>query len=331
MNLADLFQVSTLTAAVNKLPAMPTKAGAMGIFEEKGIPTTTIVIDEKEGRLVLVPNASRNDEGQVIKGGKRKRIVLETAHLPLSGTLLPGELQNLAAFGQPGSQQDGVLASQATVINNKLQEMKNSIEATREWQRIGALGGKILDADGKVLYDLYDEFGVTKKSINVAFSTAAHDVRKDCLDAKRHAEKKLSGVMVSGFRAFCDAEFFDALTSHETVKAAYAHYQEAQDRLGGDMRSGFTFGGIEYVEYEISVSGQPFIAAGTAKVFPVGRGVFALYNAPANYNETVNTIGLPYYAKAQERDMGKGWKLEVQANPLGMCLFPEALVELKAI
>ncbi|KAF0205500.1 MAG: hypothetical protein FD173_943 [Gallionellaceae bacterium] len=327
MNLANLFEVSTLTAAVNKLPAMPTKAGAMGIFEEKGIATTTVVIDEKEGRLVLVPNASRNDEGQHIKGGKRKRIVLETAHLPLSGTLLPSELQNLAAFGA----QDGVLASQATVINNKLQDMKNSIEATREWQRIGAITGKILDADGKVLYDLYDEFAVAKKSINVAFSTATHDVRKDCLDAKRHAEKKLAGVMVTGFRSFCDAEFFDALTSHESVKAAYAHYQEAQDRLGGDMRSGFTYGGIEFVEYEISVSGQPFIAAGTARVFPIGRGVFQMYNSPANYNETVNTIGMPYYAKAQERDMGKGWKLEVQANPLGMCLFPEALVELKAV
>lgn len=96
------------------------------------------------------------------------------------------------------------------------------------------------------------------------------------------------------------------------------------------MRSGFRFGDIEFVEYDVTVSGQKFIPEGVAQVFPVARGAFAMYNAPANYNETVNTIGQPYYAKAEARKMGKGWDLEVQANPLALCLFPEALVELKA-
>lgn len=325
MNLADLFNVTTLTAAVNKLPAMPGKVGAMGLFDEKGIATTTVTIDEQEGRLILVPNASRNVDGQPMKGGKRRRRVFETAHLPLTAQILPGDLQNIAPFGQ-----ETVANSQAVVINNKLQELKNSIEATREWQRVGALRGKILDADGAVIYDLYDEFGVTKKSINIAFGNDATDVRKFCLDAKRWAEKKLAGVMVTGFRAFCDPTYFDALTAHPTVQKAYAAYQEAQDRLGGDMRSGFRFGDIEFVEYDVTVSGQKFIPEGVAQVFPVARGAFAMYNAPANYNETVNTIGQPYYAKAEARKMGKGWDLEVQANPLALCLFPEALVELKA-
>lgn len=47
------------------------------------------------------------------------------------------------------------------------------------------------------------------------------------------------------------------------------------------------------------------------------------------YGQTVNTVGQPYYAKAEERRMGKGWDLEAQANPLALCLYPEALVELK--
>jgi hypothetical protein len=326
MNLADLFQTSTLTASVNKLPAMPGKVGAMGLFEERGITTTTVVIDQREGRLVLVPNTSRADDAAAIKNGKRTRRVFEATHLPLKGSILPGDIQNIAAFGQDNS----VLTQQAIVINNKLLDMKNSIEATREWQRVGALSGKILDSDGSVLCDLYNEFGVVKKSMNVPFSVATTDVRKYCLDSKRWAEKKLGGVMVTGYKALCDAAFFDALTSHPNVEKAYANYQEAQDRLGGDLRSGFKFGDIEYIEYEIQVSGQSFIPAATAKVFPVGNGIFAMYNAPANYNETVNTLGLPYYAKVEERDMGKGWDMEVQANPLAMCLIPEALVELKA-
>jgi hypothetical protein len=136
--------------------------------------------------------------------------------------------------------------------------------------------------------------------------------------------------MVTGFRSFCGPDWFDAFTEHEKVKAAFAGYQEAQDRLGGDTRSGFTFGGIEFIEYDVTVSGQRFIPADVAQVFPVARGVFRMFNAPANYNETVNTLGQPFYSKAEPRKMGKGWDVEAQANPLAMCLFPEALVELKA-
>lgn len=325
MNLQDLFTVANLTAAVNKLPAIPGKVGAMGLFDEKGVTSTSVIIDEREGRLVLVPNTSRNDDPAPVKGNKRKRRTFETLHLPISRPLLPSQLQGIAAFGQ-----ESATAPMATVINDHLQDLKNSIETTREFQRVGALRGKLLDADGSVLFDLFDEFSVEQKSVTVALSSAGTNVRKACLDAKRHAESKLGGVMVTGFRSFCGPDWFDAFTDHAKVKEAFAHYQEAQDRLGGDLRSGFTFGGIEFIEYDVTVSGQRFIPADVAQVFPVARGVFRLFNAPANYNETVNTLGQPFYSKAEPRKMGKGWDLEAQANPLALCLFPEALVELKA-
>ena len=325
MNLQDLFSVANLTAAVNKLPVMPGKVGAMGLFDEKGVTSTTVIIDEREGRLVLVPNTSRNDDPAPIKGNKRKRRTFETLHLPINRPLLPSQLQGIAAFGQ-----ESTTAPMATVINDHLQDLKNSIEATREFQRVGALRGQLLDADGSLLFDLFDEFDVKQKKVTVLLSNPETNVRKVCLDAKRHAESKLGGVMVTGFRAFCGPDWFDAFTDHEKVKAAFANYQEAQDRLGGDLRTGFTFGGIEFIEYDVTVSGQRFIPADIAQVFPMARGVFRLFNAPANYNETVNTLGQPFYSKAEPRKMGKGWDLEAQANPLAMCLFPEALVELKA-
>ncbi|GFM85408.1 minor capsid protein E [Pseudomonas cichorii] len=323
MNLQDLFTVATLSAAINKLPTVPGKVGAMGLFEEKGITTTHVVIDEYEGRLVLVPNTSRNADPAPVKGGGRARRTFETLHLPVSRPILPSQLQGIASFGQ-----ETAALPQATVINDQLQEMKNSVEATREFQRVGALGGKLLDADGSVIADLYEEFGVEQKKVPVALDVGGTNVRKICLDAKRHAESKLGSVMVTGFRAMCGPDWFDAFTEHDKVKAAFANYQQAQDRLGGDMRSGFTFGGIEFIEYDVTVSGQRFIPSNVARVFPVAKGIFKMFNAPANYNETVNTMGLPFYSKAEERKLGKGWDLEAQANPLAMCLFPEALVEL---
>lgn len=325
MNLQDMFSIANLTASINKLPAIPGKVGAMGLFDEKGVTSTSVIIDEREGRLVLVPNTSRNDDPTPAKVSNRNRRTFETLHLPVSRSILPNQLQGIAAFGQ-----EDTAAPVAAVINDNLQELKNSIEATREFQRVGALRGKLLDANGDVIWDLFKEFGVSQKKITVPLSNKATNVRKFCMDAKRHAESKLGGVMVTGFRSFCGPDWFDAFTDHDNVKAAFANYQEAQDRLGGDVRSGFTFGGIEFIEYDVTVSGQRFIPADIAQVFPVARGVFRMFNAPANYNETVNTLGQPFYSKAEERKLGKGWDLEGQSNPLAMCLCPEALVELKA-
>lgn len=326
MNLNNLFELTTLTAAVAKLPAVPSKLGAMGLFEERGVSTTTVVIDQSEGRLSLIPNTSRNAEAHTSRAAGRTRRVFETLHLPACAQILPSELQNIAAFGQGET-----AVSAATIINDRLQQLKNHIEATREWQRVGAVRGQILDADGSVIYDLFREFGVQKHSIELALSADGTDVRKHLLDAKRHAERKLGGVLVQGWRAVCGSEFFDRLTGHKKVQAAFANWQEAADRLGGDMRRGFRFGDIEFMEYDAHVGGQAFIPSDVAQLFPVARGVFQMVHAPANYNETANTVGLPFYARALERRMGKGWDVEVQSNPLALCLFPEALVEIRAV
>ncbi len=324
MNLADLFQLATLTDAINKLQRAPSVLGDSGLFEEKGVNTTAVLVDIKEGRLSLVPAVGRNDDPTPVKGSPRTRRTFEVPHLPTSGQLLPTEL-NVVGLGE-----ENQLQAQATVINDKLQDLRNRLEATREWQRVGAITGKILDHDGSVLYNLYDEFGVSAKSVNVALATEATDVRGKLMEAKRYAEKKLSGFVVSGWRAYCDEEYLDALVRHANVQKAYAGYQEAADRLGGDVRKGFVYGGVEFIEYNATVGTQKFIAAGKARLVPITRGLFKLYNAPANYNETAGTIGKPFYSKAEPRKLGKGWDLEAQANPLALCLAPEALVELSA-
>lgn len=324
MNLQDLFTLATLTASINRLPTIPGKAGATGLFKEQPISTTNVVIDSLNGKLTLVANTSRNDDPQLVKPAKRKRRSFEVPHLPTTGQILPAQLQGLASFGV-----DQAAVPQAVIINDQLQKMKNNLEATREWHRIGAMRGQILDADGSVIYDLFEEFGVEQEEIVIPFSTADTDPRKFLLQAKRYAELKSQGLVVTGFKAFVGPDYFDALTGNKQVKAAYANWQAAQDRLGGDMRNGFVYGGVEHIEYNATISGKDYIPADEGIMFPVAQGIFSMFNAPANYNETVNTLGLAMYAKAEERDMGKGWDLEAQANPLAMCEFPETLVKLK--
>jgi hypothetical protein len=49
--------------------------------------------------------------------------------------------------------------------------------------------------------------------------------------------------------------------------------------------------------------------------------------APADYIETVNTKGMPRYAKQYPMPNDKGVNLEVQSNPLCYCVRPNTLVQ----
>jgi hypothetical protein len=66
-----------------------------------------------------------------------------------------------------------------------------------------------------------------------------------------------------------------------------------------------------------------------AYAVPMGvDGLFVTRFAPADYNETVNTRGLPYYAKGEPMKFGKGWEMEAQSNQLNLCTRPAAIIKL---
>lgn len=324
MNLADLFTLTTLTTAINTLPAPPTRLSRSGLFEDKPVPTTSVIIENRNGILTLVENTKRDGDPKPTGKNKRDRRTFELMHLPTTAVILPSELE-ISAFGESDKSED-----QAKVINDTLQGMKNNIETTMEYHRMGAISGIIYDADGSVIYNLYDEFGIEENEVVINFSDPDEDVRGKLLKAKRLAEKALGVALVDGWLNYCAAAFYDELTKHPKVEAAFANWQAAGDRLGGDMREGFSFAGITFIEYEVSVGETKFIEDDVGRLVPKVKGLFKQFFGPANYNETVNTLGKPMYAKAAPRRMDKGWDLEAQSNPLAMCTAPAALVKLKA-
>jgi hypothetical protein len=61
--------------------------------------------------------------------------------------------------------------------------------------------------------------------------------------------------------------------------------------------------------------------------YPEGvEGLFEIYYAPADTFETVNTLGLPLYARMiPDRDRDEWVRLEIESNPLPICTRPQVL------
>ena len=327
---SDAFNMVSLTDAINILPNNYGKLEAMNLFPQKSVRTRNIAVEEQYGVLTLLPTQAPGAPSTVGVRGKRKMRSFTIPHIPYDDVVLPEEVQGVRAFGS-----ETELQAMANVITDHLQAMRNKHAITLEHLRMGALKGTILDADGSTLYNLYNEFEITQKTVNFALGTASTDVKKKCLEVVRHIEDNLCGEIMTNVHCLVSSEFFDALTSHAKVKEAYERWQEGA-ALRDDMRGGFTFGGITFEEYRGQATDPDgvthrFIAANEGHCFPVGTmQTFVTYFAPADFNETVNTYGLPLYAKQEPRKFDRGTDLHTQSNPLPLCLRQGVLVKVVA-
>lgn len=322
----DAFSVTNLTRTLVDIPRVPTRLGDMGLFEEGGIATTTMMIERTGDSLKLVPSAERGSRGEPVTLSGRSLVPVKAVHLPQSGSVLADEVQGVRAFGS-----ETEVEAVQTLVRKKLEKMKRQLDLTLEYHRVGALRGQVLDADGtSVLLDVYDVFGMTQVTQNFVLGTTTTKVKQKIIDLKRTVQTKLGGLRMNGVRVFASRTFMDALTGHTTVEKAYELFQQ-NSYARTDTSALFEMAGVVFEEYDGSVAGIDFIPDGEAFAIPVGvPGLFTTDFAPADYMETVNTNGLPYYAKQEAMRMNKGVELESQSNPITLCTRPEAIIRLLA-
>jgi hypothetical protein len=288
-----------------------------------------VIVEEQNGVLTLLPTMPPGSPGTVGVRGKRKVRSFTIPHIPHDDVILPEEVQGIRAFGSETETE-----ALAGVIARHLDTMRNKHAITLEHLRMGALKGVILDADGSVLYDLFDAFGITPQAVNCQLGNAGTNVKGKCTDVLAAIEDNLKGEFMNGVHCLCSPEFFSALTGHAKVEKAFETWQQGAILIN-DVRRGFTYAGITFEEYrgqatDIAGTVRRFIAPGEAHAFPLGTvDTFASYFAPADFNETVNTLGLSLYAKQAPRPFERGTDLHTQSNPLPMCHRPGVLITLQ--
>lgn len=317
------FESTSLTSAINLMDFPRTRLHELDLFGMRSIHTTRVVVEEQAGNLHLLQTNVRGGLPNVFTAPKRRALEFDVPQISLVHTIMADSLQNVRAFGSETELQ--LIEKQ---IEHRLRPMRADIETTLEYHRVGALRGQILDADGTVLYDLHDEFGVEQQTKDFALDITTTDVRLQCMAVRRLIEDELGALPYRGLRAICGRGFFDALIGHPSVAAAYERFQ-AGEQLRNDPHAGFLFGNILFEEYRGSINGVPFIPSDEAYAFPEGTtDLFVEHFAPADFVETVNTAGIPLYVKtAVDPEFQRWCKLHVQSNPLPLVCKPRCVVK----
>jgi hypothetical protein len=330
---SDAFSMHSLTATFIKTPYQPMRLGALKLFQEAGVRTTSIDVESQDGRLTLIQSSPRGGVSpDPLGSGKRKLRSFRVYHFERQSKVYADEVQSLRAFGS-----ETELQTVEGIVQERLAELRPMHEVTQEYHRINAVQGILLDADGSTLVNLFTEFGVTQQTKDFAFSTSTTDVRAAIIAAKRLAEDELGDQVILGWRGLCSSGWFDAFVGHATVVEALK-YQESQT-LRTDLRTGYEFAGVTWEEYLGSVAKPNSVGGGTAAFIPANvaflvpitaPSIFITRFAPADYEETVNTIGLPLYSKqvADSSGLNKYRLIDTQSNFITLNLRPRAVIKL---
>lgn len=349
----DAFSAVTMTTALEDFEFKPGLIGAMNLFEDVPIATESVSVERRGNTMAIIPTSLR---GEPISEGKRDRRNLrkfDTVRIAKGHTIQASEIQNIRAFGEESD-----LETMISYVGRYETRLVTDVEFTWENMMLGAVQGKVLDADGEVIIDWFDEWNIVQPAeIDFALDTAGTEVELKCRQILRTMQVKAQGAWVPGSRVvgLAGDSFFDKLTTHKSVKETYIGHAAALQlnrAFGVAMESAikagsyamFEFGGITFINHRGSDTFDKEAAEGAkdgkdahgvqskrCKFFPVNTpGVFQQAFAPGEAFDWANTIGRKLYAMMiRDRDRNFWVRPEVYSYPLYICTRPEMLLRAK--
>lgn len=293
------------------------------VVDETGMETTEGFV-EREGETVrLVPTAPRGGTGQAVGPAARDGVRVSAVHIPHVGSVLADQAQNMRAMGQT------TLETPENIRIKTLLAMKKNLVYTKAFHLLGAVKGQVLDTDGTVLLDSFALWGGAQQAVNFALDVSTTNLTTQGIAVQRKSEDALGGTTPEGYVGIASPSFMDKLRAHAYFERVLQF--AAPSDLLSDYRTGIVVGDTTFVEMRAPAGWPVSIETDTAYVVPLGvAGLIVRRYAPADWNETVNTLGLPYYAKSEPMPMGRGYTIETQTNPFTLCTRPRSIIKVTA-
>lgn len=323
------FSTTSLSGMVEKLDFKPGLLGSLNLFEVMPVRTRNIFVDRIDGGLSLIPTSADGAAPDVLERDNRDAVSLKTTRLAKRFTLYAHELDGIRAYGSE-TELEGVQREYA----RRMQRLRDDMELTHEFHRLGALQGVLLDADGTtVIYDYSTEFNeAIPAAISFELDVDTTDVHAICKQVTRGMTRSSRGSFTTGtsIHALAGDDFYDALIAHPNVEKFYLQQAAANQmrEAQGQVFDSFRVGGITFHNYR-GTDDNSTVAVPTneAKFFPVGaRGAFQVAYSPLEALDFVNTPGQSVYAmNVPDRERNMWTKGELYSYPLHVCAQPRVL------
>lgn len=319
---------------VERVDFKPQLLGTLNLFRPIYSRSRSIAIASRDRTMTLVPTSAAGEPpAELIPQGAKVR-KFDAVRLAKGSTIYTIELANTAAL--PFEQQVKDITQE---VADRSVAITDDIELTWEYQRFGAIQGRVIDADGTtVLYNWFTEMGVAEPAeINFELTTATTDIRKKFRDLKRQMQKAGKGIWGPGSYAvgIVDDLFFDLVVNHPVYKETKLNSPRNAMLENIEGYSAIEIEGVVLINYRGTDDGTTLaLGTGKARFFPAGtRDAFQVGWAPAEEMKAYyNQRGKPIYGIIEpDPSQKQSWdRVEFYSYPLHICTRPEMLIPGKA-
>lgn len=335
----ERFSTLQLTMGINKRQNEYGLLNAMGLFAEEGITERFVKIETRDQTLSVIPTSPTGTPAPADDDPDSRAVIppIPTFRHAKKHTLLAESLQGVRAFGSEGEPE---------YIDVKMMEMLDKIQRehrqTKEFLRWQALKGNVYDVDGsKLLYNVYTLMGETQKTIewDLANDAAVDPILDGNNELLDYLEDEAYGELITGIVKFCSPAYFDALLKNKAFRDAYKYFSEQGSDINPNrqMVRAFAYKGVTYIRHRGTCTYKKkdgttvkhtFIPDGEAIAVPLGTvETFRTYFGPAEFLETVNTVGKEIYVKPKVMDLDMGIELHSFSHALNLVTKPRLVVK----
>jgi hypothetical protein len=138
------YSLAEMTQAINILPNLYTRLAQIGLFRFEGVSQRSVIIEQYEGVLSLLPSVPLGGPATVGTREGRSMRSFALPWIPHDDVVLPADIQGAPALGGAFDAADPLVE----VMNRKLLLMRRKHAQTREYMEMNALRGIVKDGAG---------------------------------------------------------------------------------------------------------------------------------------------------------------------------------------
>lgn len=322
-NLMDQWTAKNTTEAISQIKDAQTFIYQKFFKKSKGHNVNTIEVPIRKGSGVILISISPDADHIVHDRGDRYMLDIKLPRFALSNPILASELNALKQFDSMEERK----ISLAKIIGEITQEHKSSYLTTIEYMSAGALFGKIMDGEGKLLFEL-------ETTRDPVIFEDDPEPSQDPLSPMRDIDEMLADEFGAdkSYVGLASREFMDKLWFHckffsmdEKNQAMWIE-QEGKRCLQVQGTTVYPYS----VKYKNAKGEEkPFIPQGEAVFIPQESDAFEVHYGRADHIEAVKNAAKQFFGTTEPLRQGKGFDVLTETKTIPVCVRPTAVIKAK--
>lgn len=343
----DAFSQATLrTRVLGTMPWQPTALERMNLFGTPiGIETDIVLIYEEAGRITLIPATGRGSPRPQADRRTGAFKAVQTLRLTKEDHVQAAELNaNITNLAFPLQNR---MVSAAELVTDRMAQLRRDMQATKSLHMLGAVQGKILDADGTtVIVNFFDMMGIAEPTpVEIDFDATAEkdlaaNIQQDFyVPAVRTIQTRNGGNFGDGtgiqLAGFAGDNFWQKIIRHDAVRKIWEAQQvgrsiamAANPLATPPIWDSIDLGNVRWFHFMGALTGPLRIPTDEAIIFPMNAtDVFEQYQSPGETLSTATGKGQELYPliRVDPRDDPEFIDIILSSYPLYACIYPQIL------